>query len=121
MKTYFSNEMLNKCSRHFSESAFVEKLKSIGVKIGEKFLYHIFLLYYMYKSDKVSAKDKAIIIGCLGYFILPTDIVADMLPMIGFTDDMAVISIVVRKLAKNITLEVKNLSKQHILRLKKGK
>ena len=111
---YISKEVPNKYSRYFSESTFKRKLKSVGFKVGEKLLYPVFLLYYMYKSDKVTIRDKAMIIGGLGYFILPTDVIADMLPLIGFTDDIAVLTIIIQKLTKNITDEIRDSARQHI-------
>jgi uncharacterized membrane protein YkvA (DUF1232 family) len=33
---------------------------------------------------------KTIVIGALGYFIFPVDIIPDFVPVVGFTDDFAV-------------------------------
>lgn len=38
-------------------------------------------------------KAKAIIIGALGYFILPTDLIPDFLPGVGYGDDMSALAI----------------------------
>jgi len=43
----------------------------------------------------------------LGYFILPTDLVADFLPLIGFADDIALISYVIANAIEYITPEIK--------------
>ncbi len=43
------------------------------------------------------------LIGALAYFILPFDIVPDMLPVLGFTDDAAVLAAAVRLVAGHIT------------------
>jgi uncharacterized membrane protein YkvA (DUF1232 family) len=32
---------------------------------------------------------KALIVGAIGYIILPIDLIPDMLPVVGYTDDLA--------------------------------
>ena len=47
------------------------------------------------------------ILGALGYLILPTDLIPDLLPAIGYTDDLAALMWALYSVAKNITPEVK--------------
>lgn len=42
------------------------------------------------------------LIGALAYFILPFDFVPDMLPVIGFTDDAAVLATAIRLVASHM-------------------
>jgi uncharacterized membrane protein YkvA (DUF1232 family) len=42
------------------------------------------------------------LIGALAYFILTFDFVADFLPILGFTDDAAVLATAIRLVASNI-------------------
>ncbi len=42
------------------------------------------------------------LIGALAYFVLPFDFIPDMLPVIGFTDDAAVLATAVRLVAAHI-------------------
>lgn len=103
-----------KYKNEFSEPKFIDKVKGIAVKVGEKVIYPAVLLYNMYKSDSVSLKDKAIVIGALGYFILPTDMVSDLLPIMGFTDDVAVMTLAIRSLSKSITSDLRKLTSQKV-------
>ena len=41
------------------------------------------------------AKEKGLIIGALGYLILPIDLIPDSIPGVGFTDDLAVLASVI--------------------------
>ena len=62
----------------------------------------------MLQDDKVSLQHKAYIVGALGYFILPIDLIPDgILPVIGFTDDIAVMTLVLKLVKDSITLEIK--------------
>jgi uncharacterized membrane protein YkvA (DUF1232 family) len=52
------------------------------------------------------------IIGALGYFILPLDLIPDAIPTAGFTDDLAALGAIISALASCITIELQNESKQ---------
>lgn len=69
------------------------------------------LLYYVLRSSNVSLADKSKIYGALGYFILPTDMILDFIPMVGYTDDMAAIMWAIHTIANNITPEIKAQAK----------
>lgn len=53
---------------------------------------------WRYLNDSPSAAAVAMILFALGYFICPTDVVPDVIPLAGYTDDAAVIAAVVAKL-----------------------
>jgi uncharacterized membrane protein YkvA (DUF1232 family) len=55
--------------------------------------------------------------GALGYFILPTDLVADFLPVIGFSDDIALISYVIANAVEYITPEITEKAKVTVNKL----
>lgn len=74
---------------NFSESGFWNKVKKVAQKAGAKVIYVALILYYELMDPNVSPKEKAIIIGALGYFILPIDLIPDAIPVAGFTDDLA--------------------------------
>lgn len=51
---------------------------------------------------KISAKSMAIIGGAILYVLLPIDIIPDFLPIIGWTDDIAVIGYAMAQLSEEI-------------------
>ena len=67
-------------------------------KAGIKVIYYALLLFYALQSDKVTVAEKALIIGALGYFILPIDIIPDFMVPIGYGDDLAVMWGLIKKL-----------------------
>lgn len=91
----------------FSKSEFVEKISNVAKRAGAKFVYAALILFYTLESDKVSIKDKAIIIGALGYLISPLDLVPDAIPIAGLGDDLAVLIYVLRKVWGDVSEEVK--------------
>ena len=50
----------------FSQTDFVEKISRIAKRAGAKLVYAALILYYTLQSDKISATNKAMIIGALG-------------------------------------------------------
>jgi len=100
-------EEIVKYARLFDEKEFWDKMKRFGRKAGIKVVYAALLLYYVLKSPATSAKDRAKILGALGYFILPIDVIPDFIPIAGFTDDLAALTWGVYCVIKGITPEVK--------------
>lgn len=96
----------------FSAGDFTEKISRIAKRAGAKLVYAALILFYTLQSDKVSAKDKAIIIGALGYMISPLDVVPDAVPIVGLTDDMAVLLYVLKKIWVDVEPEIKEKAKE---------
>jgi uncharacterized membrane protein YkvA (DUF1232 family) len=66
------------------------------------------------QSDKVSKKDKAIIIGALGYMISPLDAIPDAIPIAGLTDDLAVLLYVLKKVWTDVDPEIQEKAKKRL-------
>ena len=101
------DEEIVKYSGHYEENAFWAKLQKFARKAGIKVTYAALLLYYVLKSPETSGKDRAKIIGALGYFILPIDLIPDFIPIAGYTDDLAALVWGVYCVIKSITPDVK--------------
>ncbi len=98
----------------FSREKFVEKISRIAKRAGAKLVYAALLLYYTLENDKVSFKDKAIIIGALGYLISPLDVIPDAIPIAGLGDDLAVLVYVLHKVWGEVSEEVKQKAKNKL-------
>ena len=96
-----------KYANKFSQSEFVEKISRIAKRAGAKLVYAALILYYTLGSDKIPVKDKAIIIGALGYLISPLDVIPDAIPIAGLGDDMAVLIYVLQKVWDDVSDEIK--------------
>ena len=96
-----------KYSDKYTASGFVEKISHIAKRAGAKLVYAALILYYTLQSKDVPLKDKAIIIGALGYLISPLDVIPDAIPIAGLGDDVAVLLYVLRKIKGDLTDDVK--------------
>lgn len=93
-------------SSKFSKRDFVEKIARIAKGAGAKLVYAALILYYTLQSDKVSATNKAMIIGALGYLISPLDVVPDAIPIAGLADDLGVLVFVLKKVWADIDPDI---------------
>ena len=99
---------LEKYIPDYDAKRFWKKLKRVLKRLGANAAYYALLLYYALQDPQISRKDKGIIAGALGYFLLPFDLVPDFIPGVGYTDDIAALAFAVYKVMKCITPLVKS-------------
>lgn len=86
---------LKKYQPHYEEDKFWEKMKAFLKKAGRELLERALRLYYCSKDENTPLWVKNLIIAGLGYFILPLDLVPDVLPIVGLADDLSVLGMVI--------------------------
>ena len=79
-------------SPDYSEDGFWNKIKKYGRKAGILVLERAFTLYYCLADKDTPLWAKAVITGALGYFIVPTDAIPDILFPGGYADDAIVLA-----------------------------
>jgi len=77
-------------ARHFSTGKFKSKLKNIS-GIGQ-LVDQAGMLYGLLRDPETPRWVKATCLGALGYLVLPTDAVADFVPVAGYLDDAGMIA-----------------------------
>ena len=100
-------------SNKFTNGEFLEKIAKIAKRAGAKLVCIALVLYYTLQSDKVSIKDKAIIVGALGYLVSPLDVIPDAIPIVGLGDDLAVLLYVIGKIG-DVSEEIKEKAKSKL-------
>ena len=58
--------------------------------------------YYCAFDRNTPLQVKATLVGAIAYFVLPIDAIPDVLPVLGFTDDAAVLAIAINLVAGHI-------------------
>lgn len=71
---------------------FWPKLRRAADRIGREAVEKLLMLVYAAQSPQTPRWAKTVIAGALAYFVLPTDAVPDILPGIGFTDDLSMLA-----------------------------
>ncbi|MGN8154473.1 YkvA family protein [Agrobacterium sp. 22094] len=84
-------------------SKFWPKMKRVVSKVP--FARDAAAAYYCAVDPSTPLRAKGILLAALGYFIMPIDVVPDMLAVIGFTDDIAVLTAALAMIRAHIKME----------------
>ncbi len=95
----------------YNESDLKQVLVLYGKKLGTQIVLYALIMVTLIKDSAIPLKVRLMFMAALGYLILPSDLVADILPFIGFTDDIAFLTYVISSATDYITPEVKEKAK----------
>jgi uncharacterized membrane protein YkvA (DUF1232 family) len=90
------------------------KLKRVVAKLP--FAEDLLAAYYCAFDKETPRHVQAALLGAIAYFILPFDFIPDMLPVLGFTDDAAVLATAIRLVANHITPEHRDAARAALKR-----
>lgn len=99
-------------TERYSEAAFWRKLRRFARKAGREVVEKALWLYYAMQRPETPAWAKRTIIGALVYFLLPFDLMADLAPLVGFTDDLSVLLVAIGTVAAHITPAIKEQARR---------
>lgn len=100
-------ETIKKYQRYFSDERFWAKLKSQARNAGVKIVYSALLLFYAYRRKETPFYARSIILGVLGYFLAPIDLIPDLTPILGYTDDLGVLAFGLVTIAAYVNQDVR--------------
>ena len=84
-----------------------DRISSFASKAGRVTTRPVLLLFYVMKSKETPWEDKLLVFSTLSYVVFPVDILdAKRLPIIGWFDEIASLSVTYQKMCKNITPEI---------------
>jgi uncharacterized membrane protein YkvA (DUF1232 family) len=89
-------------SKEYSEESFREKLTRHARAAGEEIVERALQLHYALQKPEMPTWAKAAIYGALGYFIMPLDAVPDLIPGVGYVDDLGVLAFAFATVARHI-------------------
>ncbi len=101
----------------FSKNNLLLKLQHYGRDIGLTVLYNVLQLWYVLQKPEVPAKNKAVIMGALGYLITPLDFIPDLTPILGYNDDAAAILFTLYMVRQYVDDEVKAQAKARLAKI----
>ncbi|GMV83610.1 MAG: hypothetical protein AMXMBFR7_47940 [Planctomycetota bacterium] len=95
-------EFQNQYAKHYTKDDFWAKVSAYAMQAGRQVLETALILYYVLMDSDTPAWASSLIIGSLGYFIFPVDIIADVIPGFGYTDDLGVLCATLAIVASHI-------------------
>jgi uncharacterized membrane protein YkvA (DUF1232 family) len=93
-------------AKHYTEGRLLDKVQSVPKSAGRAIVEKALLLRQLLASPEVPGWAKALVVGVLGYFILPLDAVPDFVPVLGYADDFAAMLLVLAELNMYATPEM---------------
>lgn len=104
-----------------SSASFWRKLRGMVMVAGHKTLFSALVLFNCLKDRDTPAWARGVIVGALGYLILPTDLIPDMLPGVGYGDDWSTIVVALGTVAAYIKKSHKLRAKEQLSTLFSGR
>jgi uncharacterized membrane protein YkvA (DUF1232 family) len=93
---------------------FWSKVKRVAARLP--FAEDLLAAYYCAFDRATPIQVKAALLGALAYFVLPVDLIPDILPVLGYADDAAVLAAALRLVATHIRPEHREAARQALAR-----
>ncbi len=100
-------ENLDPYKDQYTEKRLWRKITRFASRLGVKTVYTTLLMFFAYKRKETPRWAKNIVLGALGYLISPIDLLPDLTPIIGYTDDLGVLGFGLVTIAAFINEDVK--------------
>lgn len=99
---------------HYTPETFWDKVKRVGLRLGEGTLRTVFTLYHCLQDRDTPAWARTTIVAALGYFILPADMVPDLFPGAGLADDAAALASAMAVTAAHVKPEHRERARRQV-------
>lgn len=96
-------------------SEFLARLKRVAKRIP--FAEDLLAAWICARDPATPRRVRLTLLAALGYFVLPVDALPDIMPILGFTDDAAVIAAALAAVAGSITPEHREKARQAMAEL----
>lgn len=94
---------------------FIGRLKRVAKRIP--FAEDLLAAWFCARDPATPRRVRMTLLAALGYFVLPVDALPDIMPLLGFTDDAAVIAAAIAAVAGSITVGHRERAKQALAEL----
>jgi uncharacterized membrane protein YkvA (DUF1232 family) len=104
----------NEYEDQYSEENFWNKIVSFAKQAGKDVVEKALQLFFAAQHPETPVWAKTAIYGALGYFISPIDAIPDIVPVVGYSDDLGVLALALATVSIYITDEVKTTASKKI-------
>lgn len=98
----------------YSEQSFWEKLKNVAVYAGRELIEKALTLYLTAQRPETPLWAKMVIYSALAYFVLPTDMIPDFVPLTGYADDLGTLATALGTVIMSVTPEIQQTAKERV-------
>jgi uncharacterized membrane protein YkvA (DUF1232 family) len=97
----------NEYSKSYSDDSFWQKLGRYAKAAGAEVVERALQLYFAAQDPGTPAWARGVIFASLGYFVNPLDAISDLVPVVGYSDDLGVLALALATVIAYITPEIK--------------
>ncbi len=98
------------------QQKFWRKLRRLAARLP--FAEDLIAAHYCAFDRQTPLRVKATLVGALAYFVLPADVIPDVLPLIGYADDAALLAAAIRLVASHITPDHREAARRTLERMR---
>lgn len=92
---------------HFNDGTFWKKLLRHAKEAGRRVVYPALILYYALSEPALPAWARGTIWGALAYLVMPFDAIPDIIPGVGYSDDLTVLLLALAAVAVHINDKIR--------------
>jgi uncharacterized membrane protein YkvA (DUF1232 family) len=98
------------------QDGFWRKMRRLAA--GLPFAEDLLAAHYCAFDRQTPVQVKAVLLGAIAYFVLPTDFIPDYIPVIGYTDDAAVLATAIKLVTSHITLDHREAARRALAQMR---
>lgn len=98
----------------YDEKSLRDKFAHHAIAAGREVIEKALWLYYASRRPDLPGWARITIYSALAYFVLPTDAIPDLTPLIGYSDDLGALSAALMAVAQYVDDDVKAKAKRRL-------
>ena len=98
-------------NEEFDDQGFWSTVTGVVRSAGEAAVTQAFKAYFVAQANTTPTWAKGVLYGALAYFVLPLDAVPDIVPLVGFSDDVTAIGAALAATQAHATAEIDKKAK----------
>ena len=100
--------------QEYSEDKLWAKIARFSAVAGRELIEKALWLYYAAQRPETPLWAKTVVFSALGYFIMPMDLIPDLTPAVGFSDDLGALGVAIATIAAYIDQGVKDQARDKL-------
>ncbi len=100
-----------------SDESFWDKVRRFARAAGGQVIETALILFFALRDPDTPAWAKTLIVGALTYFVLPTDAIPDLIPVVGYSDDLGALVAALGTVSVHVKPEHEAKAKERVRRL----
>lgn len=101
-------------SEAYNDGSFWQKVTSYALAAGREVIEKALTLYFCLQDSDTPLWAKSIIVGTLGYFIVPLDAIPDLTLLVGYGDDLGALALALAMVAAHIKSEHREMAQERL-------